>query len=273
MGAVATLYPKVNDMSEILGIERDCIVALGLLARNFIRFDPPIPVAGKTTHSEGFNVHCCVIDNVDGEVLALEQNAIHSKEDPLQHAEQRAIRAALARLHEKRPRSASQTVEEYYKSSLFMSPGETESDFIRSGCTLYNTFDPCAMCAVTLLIAYMKRIVYVIDDVKYATVYEDMKSKYFSSRQSQKSRVELPSSRSALVDGARELVGELVRRIANQSGVELIHALDHCREELGRAGDLLRRATSQDLVTTGDDLQRNLRTLSDLQRACNFPVQ
>lgn len=262
-------------MDELLRSERDAIATLGLLARSHFHFDHPIPTkAGSApTHFAGLNVHCCVIDNADGEVLAVGRNTIHADENPLQHAEQVVVRAAYERLRRKRPRAAGVTVEEYYRSSLFMARGSQPADFVRAGCTLYNTFDPCAMCAVTLLIAYMKRIAFVIPDVKYEGFYEETKKKYFSTRESVRESVTFDGAGSALVQGVRQLHAQLLKHVDEllAKHVDLINVLDQSPDFLARAADLLRKTTTADLATKGDDQARNARTLADLKRACNLP--
>ena len=90
--------------------ERDALAFLGLLSSLYLRFDPPIssPIGNQSqpTHFHGLNVHALVIDNTDGEVLALEQNQIHAHQSPVEHGEQRVLRAAIARVGEKRPRGS-----------------------------------------------------------------------------------------------------------------------------------------------------------------------
>ena len=80
--------------------ERDALAFLGLLSSLYLRFDPPISPANGTaaqpTHFQGLNIHALVIDNADGEVLALEHNQIHAHQSPVEHAEQRALRIAIA---------------------------------------------------------------------------------------------------------------------------------------------------------------------------------
>lgn len=262
-------------MDDLLRAERDAIATLGLLAHTHFRFDQPIPMKAGTapTHFAGLNVHCCVVDNTDGEVLAVGQNTIHADENPLQHAEQVVVRAALERLKRKRPRAAGVTVEEYYRSSLFMAKGSRPADFVRVGCTLYNTFDPCAMCAVTLLIAYMKRIAFVIPDVKYEGFYEDTKKKYFPTRESVRESVKFDGADSAFVRGVRELHAGLLKRVQDLLGkhVDLINVLDQSADILAGAAALLQKTTAADLATKGDDRARNARTLADMKRACNLP--
>src|SRR5438046_1900928 len=134
-------------MDDLLKAERDAIASMGLLARAYFLFDAPIELGdGKPpTHFRGLNVHCFVIDHADGELLAAERNMIHAEENPLHHAEQRAVRAAIDRIRQKRPRPAEMTVESYYQTMMFMARGSTAGDYLRRGCTLYNAFDPCAM--------------------------------------------------------------------------------------------------------------------------------
>jgi len=262
-------------MDDLFRAERDAIATLGILARNHFLFDHPIPTKAGTppTHFAGLNVHCLVLDNTDGEVLAAGRNTIHADENPLQHAEQVVVRAALDRLKKKRPRAAGATVEDYYRSSLFMAKGTRPADFVRVGCTVYNTFDPCAMCAVTLLIAYMKRIAFVIPDVKYEGFYEATKTKYFSRRESVRESVKFDGADSALVRGVARLHADLLKHVQGllAKHVDLINVLDQSQDILSQAAQLLRRATAADLVTKGNDLTSNARTLSDVKRACNLP--
>ena len=101
--------------------ERDALAFLGLLSSLYLRFDPPIG-GGDTaqpTHFQGLNIHALIIDNADGEVLALEHNQIHAHQSPVEHAEQRALRMAIARIGGKRPRAPATTVEDYYRTQMF----------------------------------------------------------------------------------------------------------------------------------------------------------
>ena len=65
---------------------RDALVFFGLLSSLYLRFDPPIRPAHRTapqpTHFRGLNIHALIIDNADGEVLALEHNRIHVRQSP-----------------------------------------------------------------------------------------------------------------------------------------------------------------------------------------------
>ena len=251
--------------------ERDTIAGLGLLASHYVRFDPAITVSGKQIHPHGFNVHCLIVDNADGEVLALDRNRIFADQNPLQHAEQVAVRMAMPRLHAKYPRPEGMAVEEYIRSRMFMAPGSTEAEFLHSGCTLYNTFDPCGFCAVTLLVCYMKRIAYLFDDKKFEGVYEKMRE-YFRNRQSIReplALVEGPGN--PLADGARLIAGLRVKvKTAEESGTQLVMTLDGMREDLKAAADLFVATGPDNLTTSGREREKNLRTLREIKRLCNI---
>lgn len=259
-------------MTEIFKLERDTIAALGLLAATYIRFDPSIKSGAGVSHALGFNVHCLVIDNVDGEVVALERNRIYADNNPLQHAEQLGVRAALATLQKKHPRPIDMSVEKYYKEALFMDRGVEPSDFFNRGCTLYNTFDPCGMCAVTLLVCYMKRIAFLFDDEKFGTVYEEMR-KYFAGRESVKEALSLiedgndnPLKKAAVLTRAlRAKVAALVK-----TKVPLVMTLDQCKNELEAATSLLIDTSEQHLFTEGEERKRNSNTLAGIKKFINL---
>lgn len=71
-----------------------------------------------------------------GEVLALGRNDREEKNDPMGHAEIRAIETAAAKL----------------------------SDWRLNGCTLYVTLEPCAMCAGAIINSRIDRVVYAAKD-------------------------------------------------------------------------------------------------------------
>ncbi|MCY2964988.1 MAG: hypothetical protein NT069_15355 [Planctomycetota bacterium] len=261
-------------MSETFKAERDTIAGLALLAANHVRFDPPLSSGAGVSHVRGFNVHCLVIDNTDGEVLALEQNHIHAEGNPLQHAEQVGVRAALDRLRKKRPRPTDMPVEKYYKQLLFMAPGTGADDFLNFGCTLYNTFDPCGMCATTLLVCYMKRIAFLFDDQKFATVYDDMRQ-YFKNRDSVKeplSTVAPAGGVATPLQDAATLIQSFRDRVhaLETAGTPLVFTLDSQFDELAKATRLLMQIRPEHLTTTDGERDRNLRTLEDVRRLCNL---
>lgn len=71
-------------------------------------------------------------------ILAAERNRMRQLADPTAHAELQAIRAALA----------------------------TRGTGRLDGCDLYVTLEPCAMCAMALVHARVKRVVYAAADPK-----------------------------------------------------------------------------------------------------------
>lgn len=74
----------------------------------------------------------------DGEVLAEAGNAIYHGQDPLGHAEIIALRRAAEKLG--------------YRHL--------------TGCELYVTLEPCAMCAGAIVLARISRLIYGADDPK-----------------------------------------------------------------------------------------------------------
>lgn len=261
-------------MSDLFRAERDTIAGLGLLAANYVRFDPPLVSPAGVSHVRGFNVFCIIVDNIDGEVLAIDQNQIHGTFNPLQHAEQVGVRNAIDKLHVKRPKPVDMPVETYYKQRLFMAPGTAAGDYVNKGCTLYNTFDPCGMCAVTLLVCYMKRIAYLFEDAKFDGVYESMR-KYFKNRESIKeplALIEVPAENLSPLQSGAQLIDSLRKKVHSleESGTPLVMTLDQCREELSQATRLLMQIHPEHLQTTGTDRDRNLRTLSDVKQICNL---
>lgn len=260
-------------MSDLMRAERDSLAGLGLLASTYIHFDPALVGGASTSHAYGFNVNCLVIDNTDGEAIALERNRIYADCSPLQHAEQLGVRAAITRLHEKRPREAGTSVDAYLGSQLFMQAGTAADDYLNEGCTLYNTYDPCGMCATMLLLCKMKRIAYLFDDKAYEPVYDQMRT-YFKGRDSIKEPLLLvpegdnPLSRGAVV--IRRL-RERVTRLEAQ-GIALVTTLDQaeCRDDLQLATSLLIQTEERHLATAGDERARNARTLRDIKRLLNI---
>jgi tRNA(adenine34) deaminase len=81
-------------------------------------------------------VGACVV--VHGELIAVGQNAMRRECDATQHAEIRAVRAAVLALRTER----------------------------LTGCTLYVTLEPCAMCAGALVLARLERVVFAAWDPK-----------------------------------------------------------------------------------------------------------
>ena len=81
-------------------------------------------------------VGACVV--ADGDVIAVGQNAMRRENDATQHAELRAVRAAMLARRTDR----------------------------LNGCTLFVTLEPCAMCAGALVLARLDRVVFAAWDPK-----------------------------------------------------------------------------------------------------------
>lgn len=265
-----------NKDDQLLQAERDSIAFLALLTRASLQFDPPIPVdveGAAPTHFVGLNIHVCVVDDEDGELLGIARNTIHSQNSPLEHGEQRALRAAIARVNEKRPRQSDETIEQYYRGSMFMATDSDPHTFLRSGATSYTTLEPCPMCASTLLVARMKRVVFILSDKKYGGAWEYLKDRFYPKYELSYGPLELEAGVSDFVDDVRRIHDSLMIEAATlrQKGIRDTHLLDHCRALADMAANLLRETKESDLETTGDDHKRNAKLLADVKAACNFP--
>lgn len=264
--------------------ERDALGFIGVLAHAYLTWDPPIvagnDAAGKAdfTHYAGLNIHALIVDNLDGEVLAIERNMIHESEDPTRHAEQASIRSALARLRVKRPRGAGVSVESYYRSQLFYDRGAADDDYVRKGCTLFTTLEPCPMCTTTICVCRMKRTVFLIPDKKYGGSWgtaasPGIKQKFYGS-------YDLAYGACDVVGGSRAAV--MAKAIADRMGplIDDMRAkglqdtwfFDRLHEHLGDALDALVTLKEADIAAQGSDRPINVRTLSDLKRLCRLPA-
>jgi len=84
----------------------------------------------------------CVVTAKSGEILAKAGNRTLELKDPTAHAELLAIRAAAAALGSER----------------------------LSGCDLYVTLEPCAMCAAAISFARLRRLYFAASDPKMGAV-------------------------------------------------------------------------------------------------------
>lgn len=288
------------DQRSVFQSERDAIVFLGLLSHMRVNWDPPLKTLDPKvmTQYHGYNIHATIVDNTDGEVLALERNLIHEFESPVDHGEQLAVRAAVERLRVKRPRSSAQAVEEYYRSSLFYGQGSKPEDFLNKGCSLYTTLEPCPMCTATLLVCRMKRVVYVTADSKYGgswdartlpgggigckgtSVTKDrapcsctgLHEAYYSTYEQKYEELSIDG-----VTGVLKDVVALLQRIRKSAAqLESKHIpgtqyFDFLVAELERAYKQFNSLQPSRLSTSGTELARNTRTLNELKKLCNVP--
>lgn len=281
-------------------VERDAIAFLGLLSHIHMNWDPPVKTqdGSLTTQYHGYNIHALIVDNIDGEVLALKQNLIHRFESPVDHGEQLAVRAAIERLRVKRPRSMSQAVEEYYRTSLFYDQGTRPTDFLNKGCTLYTTLEPCPMCTATLCVCRMKRVVYVTADSKYGGSWDarplpsggitctcappakenvschctGLHEAYYSTYDQCYEQLDL-NALTGVLKKTQSLLQRIRERISSfeAENVPGTQFFDYMVPELAEAYQQFNDLRRSQLSTKGADLDRNARTLSDLKKLCNIP--
>jgi tRNA(Arg) A34 adenosine deaminase TadA len=258
--------------------ERDALAFLGLLSSLYLRFDPPISCGdGDTTqptHVQGLNIHALIIDNVDGEILALEHNQIHAHQSPVEHAEQRALRMAIARIGAKRPRASATTVEDYYRTQMFYDDGAQDADFLQRGATIYTSLEPCPMCATTILVCRVKRTVFLLQDTTYGGVWVSAKNQYYKKYNLTYGQLNLLDAGSPFIMRVRKLhqtMSKRVERIRNEKVVDTL-IFDQLIEDLETGFKILCQASPEDLTTKGNHNATNRRTLDDLRRMCNVPT-
>lgn len=271
--------------------ERDAIAFLGTLSFMAFAFDPPIRTGSNVndvTHRNGLNICALIIDNTDGQPIALGHNLIHQTEDPLNHAEQFATRAADDFLRIKRPRPFEMSVEDYYRGNLFYQPGTSPSDFLTKGCTLYTSLEPCPMCTATLCVARMKRIVYIVPDLTYGGSYDGrgmppgtgIKDHYYAKYDMQYGALSLEDDVPGLTRTAKHLYDRIFAKIGvdkttpgtlRSEGMFDTLFFDVLEPELKEIAEVFGRATRADLVTEGDARRLNENTLSRLQKVAKAP--
>jgi tRNA(Arg) A34 adenosine deaminase TadA len=258
--------------------ERDALAFLGLLSSLYLRFDPPISCGdndtAQPTHFQGLNIQALIVDNADGEVLALEHNQIHAHQSPVEHAEQRALRMAIARIGAKRPRAPATTVEDYYRRQMFYDDGAQDADFLQRGATIYTSLEPCPMCATTILVCRVKRTVFLLQDTTYGGVWISAKNQYYQKNHLKYGQLDLSDAGSPFIMRVHELHQMMSKRVEGLRDYKVIDTLifDHLIEDLQRGFKMLCRASPKDLATVGDHNARNRRTFDDLRRMCNVPT-
>ena len=257
--------------------ERDALAFLGLLSSLYLRFDPPISCGdgdtAQPTHFQGLNIHALIIDNADGDVLALEHNQIHAHQSPVEHAEQRALRMAIARIGAKRPRAPATTVKDYYRAQMFYDDGAQESDFLQRGATIYTSLEPCPMCATTILVCRVKRTVFLLQDMTYGGVWVSAKNQYYKRYNLTYGQLNLSDAGSPFIMRVHELHQTMCTRVEGIRDDKVIDTLifDHLIEDLQTGFKMLCQASPEDLTTEGDHNATNRRTFDELRRMCNVP--
>jgi len=256
--------------------ERDALAFLGLLSSHYLRCDPPISCGdhdtAQPTHFQGLNIHALIVDNADGEVLALEHNQIHAHQSPVEHAEQRALRMAIARIGAKRPRAPATTVEDYYRRQMFYDDGAQDADFLQRGATIYTSLEPCPMCATTILVCRVKRTVFLLQDTTYGWVWVSAKDQYYKKYDLSYGQLNLSGAGSPFITRVRELHQTMSKRVEGIRNEEVVDALifDHLLEDVKTGFKMLCQVGPEELMTKGDNNATNRRTLDDLRRMCNI---
>lgn len=247
--------------------EKDAIVFLGLMAYAYKCYDAPVPAPennGSVTHSKGLNIFAAITDNVDGEIVGIGQNAIHSQNNPMLHAEQLTLKAAIERINIKRPRNETTTsVETYYRELLFNSP-DTPGNFMVGG-TIYTTLEPCPFCTSALLVNRMKRIVYIIPDSAYGGAYPYLKAKFYDKYDMSYSALDISSAYSSeLICTARDIHGVILQYVQARPGQNATLYLDQQQEMLKICYDFMLSVGEGNLITSAGERAINVRTLADL---------
>jgi tRNA(Arg) A34 adenosine deaminase TadA len=258
--------------------ERDALAFLGLLSSLYLRFDPPISCGdddtAQPTHFQGLNIHTLIIDNADGEVLALEHNQIHAHQSPVEHAEQRALRMAIARIGIKRPRAVTTTVEAYYREKMFYDDAAEDADFLQRGATIYTSLEPCPMCATTILVCRVKRTVFLLRDTTFGGAWVSVKNQFYNKNSLIYGQLNLSDAGSTFISRVRDFHQAMSRRVEDVRKDKVIDTLifDHLIEDLQTGFKMLCQAGPEELMTKGDHNAMNRRTLDDLRRMCNIPT-
>ena len=279
--------------------EKDAIAFLGLLSYMYANWDapisvapasaaPPTPTEDNVTHYRGLNICGLIVDNTDGEVLALDKNAIHEYNSPVEHGEQRALRAAIARMNVKRPRGPDTTVEEYYRSQLFYAEGDTPSAYVNTGSTLYTSLEPCPMCTATLCVCRMKRIVYLFRDDTFGGSFDwrgqpghgGIQDRYYPSYEMKYEELDLAGETGGIDGHAQGFHQKLVAKIGakkdspgsfRKQGMYDTLFFDYLHPELQALYEYFTHAAPSALITSGDARAKNLNMLAGLKKLINMP--
>ena len=266
--------------------ERDAIAFLGLGSFLFQHWDSPNqiwPGINNVAHSTGLNIAALVIDNSDSEVLALERNAIHSLCNPLEHAEVRAIRTALDRLKQKRPKPDHISIEDYYINHLFYREGKHPTDYLTQGCTLVTTLEPCPMCTATICVCRMKRTVFIIDDATFGGSFygnhggaqRGIKNNYYSTYDLEYAYLKFDARDGEIISAAQRILNDIRRKVGRSDSDSLrgrhvydTLVFDHLRDDLFAINNYFQSLDEPSSLASGVTYKSNLRMLIDLKTRC-----
>ncbi len=251
---------------DLFTCEKDAIAFLGLMSFANKRFDAQFRHSdGELTHTNGLNIFAAITDNIDGEIIGEQQNAIHSTCNSMMHAEQLTLKEAIGNLGLKRPRDpATTSVENYYRKQLFTQPNTTGNYNI--GGTIYTTLEPCPFCTAALLVNRMKRIVYIIPDKVYGDTFPVLKQKYASYDMLYQQLQLDPAMPGTIIAYAVQQLATLIEYVNTHPNIIGTLYLDDLKTLLQQCNDTFLTYTDVELVTEGTDKARNYKTLVDLQK-------
>jgi hypothetical protein len=145
---------------------------------------------------------------------------------------------------------------------------------------LWTTLEPCPMCAATLCVCRMKRVVYVVPDMKYGGSWDGrfsggkgLKDTYYAKYDLQYGQLD-PAGRGTISRKAAFIYAALLTKIGVLRGAKVLDTLffDDLHDELKAAFGHFWSISEGDLSAQGTDRDKNLRTLFDLRKLCNMPV-
>jgi tRNA(Arg) A34 adenosine deaminase TadA len=259
-------------MPSLFQSEKDALAFLGLMSAAYQRFDYQFKHNdGEPTHVKGLNIFAAIVDNTDGELLGHQQNQIHLENNPMLHAEQLTLKAAIERINKKRPRNNSTTsTENYYRNYLFNDPAS--KDFLNNGCTIYTTLEPCPFCTSALLVNRMKRIVFIIPDKKFGSAYSTLKNTFYSTYDMYYEQMTItPYPKSALTQFAADQYKILLNEIEKlkQANPKLYDTLllDYLNPLLKACHEYFINLSEKDLVTADAEREKNTSMLKAFQQS------